>query len=231
MKRVKAELNRTVGPLLLLFAATVSASSQTRRAVTPVETKSNGGAAAAIEAAKNKDAVPPSNEIRCRGYAHPGGSQYVFITINSKSSPTGETIITYEMAYTPSLKAAGPRGEGIRPGECAWADRAIGTNGPFRIKFDIPDNAQLKQALHGSAVDRSPTAAERYPDAHNIPEYLKGENHYWSFFVPNTNQNAGYFEASYSKYWKPSLVSTDDIYAPADSIKDRNRVLITPKPE
>jgi len=230
MKKEGPAMRQILIAVLLLTTATGIASSQVRQ-TTPVDKKSTGASAAAIEAAKNKD-VPLSNEIRCRGYAKVGGGQFVFLTINSRPSSTGETIITYELAYTPSLKAAGSGGEGLRPGECAWADRVIGTNGPFRIKFDITDNAQLKEVLHGSAVDRSPTAAERYPDAHNMPEYLKVENHYWSFFIPNTNQNSGYFEASGSKYWKPSLIRIDDVYRPAGSkIKDRDRVLITPKPE
>jgi hypothetical protein len=213
--------------MFLLTTVSATASSQTRRQTTPVDKKTTSASQAAIEAAKNKDVAPLSNEIRCRGYAKVGGSQFVFLTLNSRPSATGETIVTYEIAYTPSLNAAGARGEGLRPGECAWADRVIGTNGPFRIKFDIVDNAQLKQAIHGSAIDRSPTAAERYPDAHNMPEYLKQENHYWSFFIPNTNQNSGHFEASGSKYWKPSLMRTDEVYRPAD----KNRVVTSPKPE
>jgi hypothetical protein len=142
-----------------------------------------------------------SNEIRCRGYSRPGGSEYVFFTINSRPSPTGETIVNYEIAFTPGMQAAGPRGEGLRPGECAWVDRPIGDAGPLRIRFETVANAQLKQQLHGSAVDRSPTAAESYPDVKTIPIYLKGDNRYWSF---GGVTNAGsYFQATGHGYWKP----------------------------
>lgn len=53
-----------------------------------------------IVALENANGPAASTEIRCRGYAQVGGSQYVFSTINSRSSPTGETIVTDEMAFT-----------------------------------------------------------------------------------------------------------------------------------
>jgi hypothetical protein len=47
---------------------------------------------------------------------------------------------------------------------------------------------QQAEARHGSPVDRSPTAAERYPDAQNVPQYLSSSDHYWTFWVYNTGQ-------------------------------------------
>jgi hypothetical protein len=47
---------------------------------------------------------------------------------------------------------------------------------------------QQAEARHGSPVDRSPTAAERYPDAQNLPQYLSNSDHYWTFWVYNTGQ-------------------------------------------
>jgi hypothetical protein len=145
-----------------------------------------------------------SREIRCRGYARTGGSEYVFFTINSRPSPTGETLVTYEIAFSPDTRAAGTRGENLRPGFCAFVDRPIAASGPYRIRFETVANAQLKQALHGSTVDRSSTAAESYPDVNTIPIYLKGENHYWSF-GGITDSGRGYFVASGNSYWKPSV--------------------------
>ena len=169
-----------------------------------------------------------SDEIRCRGYSRPGGSEYVFVTINSRPSATGETLVTYEMAFTNGSQAAGARGEGLRPGECAWADRPIGDNGPLRIRFETVANAQLKQQLHGTPIDRSSTAAESYPDANTIPAYLKGENHYWSFGGVS-NSGRGYFVATGNGYWKPAIAIGDVNRSPTEPAKRRGP-LFPPKP-
>lgn len=152
---------------------------------------------------------PDSNEIRCRGYAGRGGSEYVFYTINSRPSPTGETLVTFEIGFTPSVKAAGARGEGLQPGECAFADRPISERGPYRIRFETVANAQLRQQLHGTPLDTSPTAAERFPDTQTIPAYLKDPNHYWSFFGATVANN--FFVATGHKYWKPPVVSDNPL--------------------
>lgn len=144
-------------------------------------------------------------EIRCRGYSHPGGSEYVFFTIDSRPGPGGETIVLYEMAFTPSPIAAGQNSEGLRPGECAWLDRPIGDNGPLRIRFETLANAQTKQRLQGVPLDDSPNAAESYPDASSIPRYLKVDNHYWSF-GGITQAGTAYFQASGNGYWAPAGV-------------------------
>ena len=145
------------------------------------------------------------SEIRCRGYSHPGGSEYVFFTINSRPGTTGETIVTYEMAFTPNTVPAGENSEGLRPGHCAWINRTLSDNGPLRIRFETVANAQLKQKLQGVPVDTSPTAAESYPDATSIPRYLKVDSHYWSFGGVS-DSGRGYFQAAANGYWKPKGV-------------------------
>ena len=223
MERMISKLTSAFVVLLLLVAAAAMAKSQTRRKATPVDKKTGTEAIAAL---KNND---PSdiNEIRCRGYGETGGSEYVFFTINSRPSPTGETIITYEMAFTPSAKAAASRGEGLRPGECSFVDRPISERGPYRIRFETPANAQLRQQLHGTPLDPSPTAAERFPDAQTIPAYLKDPNHYWSFFGAKPANS--FFAATGHKFWKPG----PELIRPDDSIriKDNPYVLTPKKPE
>jgi hypothetical protein len=172
-----------------------------------------------------------SDEIRCRGYAKVRGAAYVFFTINSRPSSTGETIVTYEIAYTPGLKAAGMKGEGLRPGECSWVDRPMSQTELYRIRFETSANAQLKQQLHGTPLDTSPTAAERFPDVTTIPQYLKVESHFWRFFgVYNTGK--GYYQATGNTYWKPILNVEDEIHRPPDDTgsKVRRRVVIPGKP-
>ena len=166
------------------------------------------GTGSATEGARDRGgevrAVTASDEIRCRGYSLPGGSEYVFFTIDSRPVVSGETVVIYEIAFTPSPRGAGQKGEGLRPGECAWVDRPVGNDGPLRIRFTTVANAQLKQQLHGSQIDRSSTAAERYPDVRTIPIYLKGETHYWSFGGVR-DSGRGYFQATGHGYWKPPI--------------------------
>jgi hypothetical protein len=168
-----------------------------------------------------------SREIRCRGYSRAGGSEYVFFIIDSRPGQAGETLVTYEMAFTPGTRAAGVRGEGLQPGNCAWADRPIDEKGPYRIRFETVANAQLKQQLHGSQVDRSSTAAESYPDVKSLPIYLKGENHYWSFGgITNTGS---YFVATGHGYWKPAIAIGDVPRSPTEPAR-RKSVLYPTKP-
>jgi hypothetical protein len=159
---------------------------------------------------------PPSNEIRCRGFRGVG----MFTAENSKVDSTRETIITILLTSEPGPYAAGPRGEGLRPGECSWVDRPIDVRNVnerwFLMRFETPANAQLKQKLHGSQVDTSPTAAERYPDARTIPAYMNDPNHYWSFFGVKKVDN--FYVTTGHGYFKPPL-------------RDRDRVLIPQQPE
>jgi hypothetical protein len=139
-------------------------------------------------------AVPPSNEILCRG----GESKFIFTAENSKVASTGESIIVTLLTFEPGPNAAGQSGEGLRPGECAWVDRPI--NGRFLIRFETPVNAQLKQQINGSPVDASPIAAERYPDAGSIPVYMSNPDHYWSFFGGKPINN--FLTATGNKYFR-----------------------------
>lgn len=175
--------------------------------------KNSAGADAVIRASR-----PPSNEILCRG-----GNGLVFTPENSKPGLAGDTIIIALLTFNPGPYAAGPRGEGLRPLECAWVDRPIFDR--FLIRFEISANAQLKQKLHGSEVDTSPTAAETYPDIRSIEIYMRDMNHYWRFVGPKPVNN--FLTTTGNGYFKrpPAVVS------PADSkIKDRDRVLIPTKP-
>jgi hypothetical protein len=190
--------------------------------------RNDTGSGATSESRSGPAEKAASNEIRCRGYSRTGGSEYVFFTINSRPSPTGETIVTYEIAFTPGTRAAGLRGEGLQPGNCAWADRPIGEQGPYRIRFETVANAQLKQQLHGTPVDRSSTAAESYPDVNTIPIYLKGENHYWSF--GGITNVGSYFVATGHGYWKPALAVDDVIRSPTERARPKGRVLFPNKP-
>lgn len=154
---------------------------------------------AAISAAGNPGSP---YEIRCRG----GQSTFIFTTESSKVDSTGATIIVALLTFEPSSRPAGPSGEGLNPGQCSWVDRPM--NERFLIRFETLANAQLKQTLHGSQVDRSPTAAESYPDMNTIPQYLNSANHYWTFFGDKPVNN--FFTATGHKFWKPGLAPRPD---------------------
>ncbi len=135
-----------------------------------------------------------SYELRCRG----GGLRF--------NSTPGTTVVTGEQMMNMTVDfVAGTRGAApvtnLSPGQCSWVDRGFRQGEPTRIRLEMVYFAQQQQARHGSGVDRSPTAAERYPDAQNVPQYLTSSDRYWSFWVYNTNN--GYLQATSQKYFKP----------------------------
>lgn len=113
-------------------------------------------------------------ELRCRG-----GSGLAF----SRGASTGNNQIAMTLAYRGSQYPPGEYGTGLNPGTCAWVDRAGVVREPGRIEFTTAGNAQLKQIQTGSTVDRSSTAAERWPDAQTIPAYMTEWSHFWTFTV------------------------------------------------
>lgn len=164
-------------------------------------------------------------QILCRGNT---GGVY-FKNIDSRTLTTGEKIVTYELVFAPSRQAAGPNGRGLEPGQCSWIDRPVNEKEPYAIRFDLPFDAQLKQKLNGTPVDSSPTAAERFPDAFTVPEYMKDKNHYYSFYAYNTRQS--YLLATSGKYFKPPTNIGDVLRGPGDSASNRNEspyVLVRP---
>jgi len=136
-----------------------------------------------------------SYELRCRG----GGLK--FNSTAGSTSSSGEQMMNMTVDFTAGTQAAGGRGENLKSGQCSWVDRGFRNGEPTQIRLEIVYFAQQQQARHGSPVDRSPTAAESYPDAQNVPQYLSSADHYWSFWVYNTAN--GYLQSTRQKYFKP----------------------------
>jgi hypothetical protein len=103
----------------------------------------------------------------------------------------------------------------LRPGQCSWVDRGFRKGEPTQIRLEIVYFAQQQQARHGSPVDHSPTAAEVYPDAQNMPQYLSNSDRYWSFWVYNTNNN--YLQATNQRYFKPLKTTPGGVRVPPPS--------------
>lgn len=159
-------------------------------------------------------------ELRCRGGAG------LRVSINDGRAPSsGNQTKVMVVTFTPATQSADPSGRSLQPGQCAFPERAVRTNEPDQIVQEIVYFAQLSRQLHGDPVDTSPTAAEKYPDAQNVPKYLSDAKHYWIFFVRQTGPlPSGQFEASSGKAWKPG--KENEVVIPnSDRNKDRGRVI------
>ena len=123
--------------------------------------------------------VQLANDVRrdllCRG----GQSGLLY----GGGASAGNNLAKVQLTYRVSPNVPGASGSGLATGSCAWVDRTAMPPEPGKIWFITASNAQLKQVQSGGTVDRSPTAAERYPDVRSIPEYLKDPAHYWTFSV------------------------------------------------
>ena len=136
-----------------------------------------------------------SYELRCRGGA------LKFSSSPGSTSSSGEQMMNMTVNFAAGTQGAGARTPILTPGQCSWVDRGFRPGEPTEIRLEMVYFAQQQQALHGSPVDRTPTAAERYPDAQNVPQYLSSSDHYWSFWVYNTSN--GYLQSTSHRFFKP----------------------------
>lgn len=123
-----------------------------------------------------------SYELRCRG----GGLKFNSTTGGTSSS--GEQMMNMTIDFAVGTQGAGTGKPNLNPGQCSWIDRGFRPGEPPQIHLEIVSFGQQAEARHGTPIDRSPTAAERYPDAQNLPQYLSSSDHYWTFWVYNTGQ-------------------------------------------
>ncbi|HEY0765854.1 MAG TPA: hypothetical protein VGD61_25970 [Pyrinomonadaceae bacterium] len=127
-----------------------------------------------------------------------------FNSTAGRTSSSGEQMMNVTIDFAPGTQGAGTRKPNLNPGQCSWIDRGFRQGEPPQIRLEMVSFAQQAQARHGSPVDRSPTAAERYPDAQNVPQYLSNSDRYWTFWVYNTSN--GYLQATGNKYFKQLIV-------------------------
>jgi hypothetical protein len=137
-------------------------------------------------------------ELRCRG----GPSGLTF----TRGASAGTNLLNMSLGYRVSANMPGATGRGLDPGSCAWVDRNGIAPEPGRVDFTTAGNAQLKQIQSGGTVDRTETAAERYPDANTIPVYLGDPNRFWTFTVTSGAPNV----ARANEAWK---IDVTDIVA------------------
>ena len=138
-------------------------------------------------------------DLRCRG-----GHGLSFT--RGASAGTNQVVMT--LNYTAAANPAGAESGGLAPGTCAWVNREGARAEPGRVDFVTAGNAQLRQIQSGVTVDRSATAAERFPDANTIPLYMTATTHYWNFTVGLANPDSALAHAA----WRRSVAgaySTD----------------------
>lgn len=135
-----------------------------------------------------------SYELRCRG----GGLK--FNSTPGRTSSSGEQMMNVTIDFAVGTQGAGTGKPNLNPGQCSWIDRGFRPGEPPQIRLEMVSFAQQQQVLHGSPVDRSATAAERYPDAQNVPQYLSNLDHYWTFWVYNTGQR--YLQSTSQRVFK-----------------------------
>ena len=115
----------------------------------------------------------------------------------------GNNLAKVQLSYRVSPTVPGATGSGLAPGSCAWTSRTAMPPEPGKIWFITASNAQLRQTQSGVPLDRTPTAAERYPDMRSIPEYLKDPARYWTFSVASRDPDS----ALTNGVWKPDFGS------------------------
>jgi hypothetical protein len=135
-----------------------------------------------------------SYELRCRG------GNLKFNSTPGNTSSSGEQMMNMTIDFAVGTQAAGTGKPNLNPGQCSWIDRGFRPGEPPQIHLEIVSFGQQAEARHGSPVDRSPTAAERYPDAQNVPQYLSSSDHYWTFWVHNTGQR--YLQSTSQRVFK-----------------------------
>ena len=130
-------------------------------------------------------------ELLCRG--GPGLSF-------QRSGSAVSNVVPMSLSYPISRNQAGATGHGLTQGTCAWVDRNGLRAEPGTVRFTTAGNAQIKQAQSGMPVDRTPNAAERFPDANTIPLYMQDGSHFWTFTVaavkPDSAKAHGAFKRS-----------------------------------
>jgi hypothetical protein len=109
--------------------------------------------------------------LNCRG-----GAPLAFDTIAPRSD-TG-SVVRLAVSFAPNATAAGPEGQGLQPGSCAWVDRPVSGEEPRRIRFGIHH------------TDSAPART------------VGDTGMYWSFLAYNSG--SGHFEGEGYRHWHAS---------------------------
>ncbi len=213
MKFLKLALMMT---MLGIAAATYATAQVVNQSTSVSKTK--------ISSSVEKNAGPKYYELRCRGGVTYHTDETYHLPVPQKldfffteGRPTREAanvrMMNMQLNFSAGTQGVDTTGSNLEEGQCAWLDRGFRPGEPSQLRQEIVYFGQLKQLQGKMPIDNSPTAAERFPDSANVPEYLKDPDHYWSFFVrivPNGGTWGGdIFEAVSSHYWKPPRIDQE----------------------
>jgi len=199
--------------MLWIAAATYTTAQVVNQSTSVSKTK--------ISSSVDKNAEPQYYELRCRGgvtydsdttYGIPATQKLNFFFTEGRTV-TNERMMNMFVNFTPGTQVVNTTGSNLEEGQCSWLDRGFRPGEPTQLRQEIVYFGQLKQLQGKLPIDNLPTAAERFPDSANVPEYLKDPKHYWSFFV-RIMHNGGIwggdvFEAVRSRYWKPPAIDQE----------------------
>jgi hypothetical protein len=134
---------------------------------------------------------PTTYQLLCRG----GGGMNL-IRGGPVPDANGVEMVVISLTFVRSSRPAGPRGRGLRAGQCGWIDRPVNSQEPTELRFKTPLHAAGNP---GSDVNSSD--AERFPDAFSIPNYMTQPNHLYTFSAYTATD--GFLRATDSRYFKP----------------------------
>lgn len=124
--------------------------------------------------------------LNCRG-----GERLVFDTVGPLADTA--TWVQLSLRFTASPRAAGWKGEGLKPSTCAWVDRPLTGAEPQRVRVTL------------GTGDSTPRLT------------LRDTNLYWSFLAYNTD--SGHFHGVGYRHWK----ADDAVVTPAPAAQANPR--------
>ena len=178
--------------VMLTTLATLAAAQVNPRANTPA-----GNRRPDINPNGNEP-QPQLLELRCRG----GGALRINVERGEYRGP--DLYMNMTVHFERASEGAGFTSGSLAPGQCALPERALFPSEPTEMRAEVINFGQRNRQMHGDTVYHGDQAAEKYPDAENIPVYLANPNHYWSFFGFNTFD--GYFRITNLRYWQPRFI-------------------------
>jgi len=171
-----------------------------------------------IDPRSRRNDEPQILELRCRG----GGNLHIDVTRGGYHGP--DLYMNMTVNFERGSEGAGLTGGTLAPGQCTLPDRALSPAEPNIMHAEVINFGQRNRQMHGDPVYGGDEAAEKYPDAQNIPPYLASPNHYWSFFGSDTVD--GYFRITDLRYWRPHPT----VGSPRKSVKPRFEMSYAPIP-
>jgi hypothetical protein len=147
-----------------------------------------GPAQAALQAAPLPPLPQGAFPLNCRG-----GAGLVLETFGPPAD--SGTRARLSLTFAANSRAAGPEGEGLKPGTCAWVDRPVNDEEPRQVRVTIGSaDSTLRRTITDSGV-------------------------YWSFLAHNSD--SGHFTGAGFRYWDRTWSQESAGHVPPASVPAR----------